>query len=81
MASPLLDAAQVWSPDFPRHALMLQRQVNNLPELIACLDEAEKEGEPGFVSAYSFPNGHSKRGNIPRVDTLFVDFDIEGEWY
>jgi hypothetical protein len=30
---------------------------------------------------YSFPNGHTKDGNIPRVDTLFIDFDFEGGDY
>jgi hypothetical protein len=36
---------------------------------------------PGFVSVYSFPRGHSSEGNVPRVDTLFVDFDITGKLY
>lgn len=81
MVSPLVDASKEWSPSFPRNALMNQTTVNNLPELVDSLNYAENKGEPGFVSAYSFPNGHSKGGNIPKVDTLFVDFDIEGKWY
>jgi hypothetical protein len=32
---------------------------------------------------YSFPNGHSQDGNIPKIDTVFFDLDIpsgEGEY-
>lgn len=39
------------------------------------------EGRPGFISTYSFPRGHSKKRRIPKVDTIFVDFDIQGDQY
>lgn len=34
------------------------------------------------ISVYGFPNGHPKDGNVPVVDTFFIDFDIpsDGEY-
>lgn len=37
--------------------------------------------EPGYVSVYSFPYGHSSNGGIPMVDTLMFDFDLPGDIY
>jgi hypothetical protein len=34
-----------------------------------------------FISTYSFPRGHTNEGNIPRIDTLFIDFDFESGDY
>jgi hypothetical protein len=36
---------------------------------------------PGYYSVYSFPRGHSRDENIPRVDCIFIDFDIVKEDY
>lgn len=41
---------------------------------------AMEVGNPGFVSTYSFPRGHTDDGqNIPEIDTIFVDFDIPSD--
>jgi hypothetical protein len=36
---------------------------------------------PGYYSVYSFPRGHSRDGNIPKVDCIFIDLDVEGGDY
>lgn len=79
---PLLyEASEEWCPSFPRKASKIQVPIENRAELINNLETQAENGNPGFVSAYAFPRGHSKYNNIPEVDTLFVDFDIEGKRY
>jgi hypothetical protein len=61
----------------------LQQSVESLPEMLAYLTEAGESGGPGWGSVYSFPRGHSQDGNIPRIDTVFIDMDIpssEGDY-
>jgi hypothetical protein len=41
--------------------------------------DAEGNGINPFITTYSFPNGHSSQGNIPKIDTLMFDFDIEAD--
>jgi len=76
----LLEASYEWVPDFPRRATYrdnaYQRPVNDRPTLIDSLARAAGAGGPGYTSVYSFPRGHSHDGEIPRIDTLFIDFDI-----
>jgi hypothetical protein len=36
---------------------------------------------PGYYSVYSFPRGHSRDGNIPKVNCIFIDLDVEGDNY
>jgi len=36
---------------------------------------------PGYYSVYSFPRGHSRDGNIPKVDCIFIDLDVKGDDY
>lgn len=76
----LYEVSKIWVPDFPRQVTFSgekkQKRVNSRSELVSSLSNAAANGGPGFVSAYSFPNGHSKDGNIPKVDTLFLDLDI-----
>jgi hypothetical protein len=55
--------------------------MNSVDETVSHLASEARASRPGFVSTYSFPRGHSKDGNIPKVDTIFVDFDIQGEQY
>lgn len=35
------------------------------------------DADKGFISCYSFPDGHPSDGNLPRIDTLFIDFDFD----
>jgi len=52
-------------------------------ELVNSLSQSAENGSPGYLSAYSFPRGHSRDSNIPKIDTLFFDLDIpkgEGEY-
>lgn len=83
----LYEASMAWTPDFPRRATYSidpqQHQVETRPALIDSLTQAAKTGGPGYASVYSFPNGHSQDGNIPKIDTVFFDLDIpsgEGEY-
>jgi hypothetical protein len=50
--------------------------VSNRGELVTQLQEADDAGNPGYVSTYSFPRGHTDQGNIPNVNSIFIDFDI-----
>jgi hypothetical protein len=76
------DALNVWAPNWPRRVTRRQAWVDNRDEATSYLQEAEGEGSNSpFVSVYSFPRGHTKEGNVPRVDTIFIDFDFEGGDY
>lgn len=76
------DALEVWSPTWPRRVTTRQFWADSPPVAVRRLQEAESTDsmEP-FVSVYSFPDGHTKEGNVPHIDTLFIDFDIEGREY
>ena len=81
MTDHLREAVEVWAPDYPRKVGIYQQDAENEQEALDILKDGTSNGKPGFVSTYSFPRGHSKGGNIPKVDTIFVDFDIRGERY
>lgn len=53
-----------------------QREVNDRTELVNNMQKAAENDGPGYYSVYSFPDGHSRDGNIPEITTLFLDFDI-----
>lgn len=80
--SNLSNALDVWAPTYPRNINRKQREVTNKGDALPALLEAEDDdyNEP-FVSVYSFPRGHTKQSNIPRIDTLFIDFDFESGEY
>lgn len=82
----LYEASMAWSPDFPRQATYgdgaKQHKVRSRVELIDSLKQAANSG-PGYYSVYSFPRGHSRDDNVPKIDTVFFDLDIpkgEGEY-
>lgn len=78
------DVIQAWCPNYPRRASSrtenhwAQITVNNERELKYSIKNVEGE-YPCYVSTYSFPDGHPSDGeeNIPRIDTLMIDFDFE----
>lgn len=75
-------ALQTWAPSWPRRVTRQQHWVDSDSEAIRELNGAEEDGgDSPFISTYSFPRGHSSDGNIPRIDTLFIDFDIEDGEY
>lgn len=76
-----------WTPDFPRRCTYegspKQKEVRSRVDLSSKLSLAAKKGGPGYASVYSFPRGHSQDGNIPKIDTVFLDLDIpsgEGQY-
>ncbi len=83
----LQDAIDVWCPTFPRKCSARmnnsggwgQTSVDSSSEVISKI-ETIKGDSPGFVSVYSFPHGHTSDSsdNIPRIDTLMFDLDIDG---
>jgi len=78
----LWEASKTWCPDFPRRASnahSIQAQVTNRGELVTSLRDAGKSGNPGYVSTYSFPRGHTDEGNVPNIDSIFIDFDIPSD--
>lgn len=76
------DTLGVWAPSYPRRAQRNQVWVDSDAETVAALLGAEKDpGDEPFISTYAFPRGHTKSRNIPEVDTLFIDLDIESGEY
>ena len=75
--SPTLDALEVWAPTYPRRVTRSQVWAENRLDAITELRHAQDRGGSPFVSVYSFPDGHTKDGNLPEIDTLFIDFDFE----
>lgn len=76
------DALEVWAPTYPRRFGRQQTWADGPESALEVLAEAERgQGNEPYMSTYSFPRGHTKSGNIPRVDTLFIDFDFEGGNY
>lgn len=72
------NALNVWAPSYPRRVNRTQAWADGPSEAVDYLLEAEGDGfDAPFVSTYSFPRGHTKHGNIPQIDTLFIDFDFE----
>lgn len=80
----LWDASTVWAPDFPRKASnerVVQAWVESRATLVDSLRHAAEAGQPGYISTYAFPRGHSTDGNIPAVNGIFIDLDVTGENY
>ena len=85
--SLLKEAVEVWCPAFPRRCSARmnnsegwgQVSVDSSSEVVSKIESLRGDG-PGFVSVYSFPNGHTSDSseNIPRIDTLMFDLDIDG---
>ena len=68
------DAVSVWCPTFPRRVGKFQSTAES-PETVAAA-VGNLTDAPGYVSVYSFPEGHPQENAIPRIDTLFIDMDV-----
>lgn len=80
----LWEVSKVLAPDFPRNSsdhLTIQAPRYNRGNFCECLQRAMENEMPGYYSVYSFPRGHSQDGNIPKVDCVFIDLDVEGGDY
>jgi len=76
------DALSVWAPSWPRRVNRTQEWTHDADSATERLLRAQDdENNSPFVSTYSFPRGHTKENAIPRVDTLFIDFDFENGDY
>lgn len=76
------DALKTWAPAWPRRVTRMQQTATSREAAAEMLLDAERNPRNApFVSVYSFPDGHTKEGNVPKVDTLFIDFDFEGGDY
>lgn len=76
------EALNTWAPDWPRRVTRQQLWVDHAGEAVPHLHGAEDDQENSpFISTYSFPRGHSSDGNLPRINTLFIDFDFEDGEY
>jgi len=69
-------ALKSWAPSWPRRVGQYQTTAHTEAEAVDTLIDAEGGGEAPFISVYSFPGGHSRDGNVPRIDTLFIDCDF-----
>jgi len=77
-------ASGVFAPSYPRQSSdnhTVQAIRYNRAQFCDCLQRAMEAGMPGYYSVYSFPRGHSRDGNIPKVDCIFIDLDIPGDDY
>jgi hypothetical protein len=77
-------ASGVYAPDYPRQSSggqKFQASRSNRVSFADSLQRAIEKEMPGYYSVYSFPNGHSRDGNIPNVDCIFIDLDLDGDSY
>lgn len=80
----LQQAAEVWCPNYPRRTVgetggeFCQFTSHQAEELVHNIKKYEGD-YPGYVSVYSFPEGHptDSKTNVPRIDTLMIDFDVD----
>jgi len=80
----LWKASGVFAPDYPRQSSSsrtIQAERRTRAEFCDALEGARDHEMPGYYSVYSFPRGHSQDGNIPKVDCIFIDLDVEGADY
>jgi len=71
------DALRFWASTYPRRVTKYQRWATSIPEAAETLAQIENDPEnAAYISTYSFPSGHSSDKNVPRVDRLFIDFDV-----
>lgn len=80
----LWKASRVFAPDFPRQASnsdTIQARRNSRNSFCSSLESARDSEMPGYYSVYAFPRGHSRDGNIPKVNCIFIDFDIVKDDY
>lgn len=81
----LWKASGVFAPDYPRQSSSagdkVQAKRDSRQDLCTALSGAIEAGNPGYYSVYSFPRGHSRDGNIPKVDCIFIDLDVPGNDY
>jgi hypothetical protein len=79
----LWKASGVFAPDYPRQSsngYTIQDERHSRVEFCQALEEARDNEMPGYYSVYSFPRGHSRDGNIPKVDCIFIDLDVSDEY-
>lgn len=81
-AQKVASALNIWAPTWPRKVNRQQVWARGVQDAVGKLASAEGDTTNApFVSVFSFPDGHTKDGNIPHIDTLFIDFDFdEGEY-
>lgn len=80
----LWKASHVFATDFPRqssNSRTIQNKRVNRTAFVTALQQARDSDMPGYYSVYSFPRGHSRDGNIPKVDCIFIDLDVAGGDY
>jgi hypothetical protein len=70
-------ALEAWASSYPRTVTRIQKWAYEKETALDLLMDAERdEDNSPFISTYSFPDGHTKDNNIPRIDRLFIDFDV-----
>lgn len=79
----LWKASGVFAPDYPRQSsskYTIQDERHSRVDFCEALQSATDHEMPGYYSVYSFPRGHSRDGNIPKVDCIFIDLDVSDEY-
>ncbi len=76
MTNELQQAIAVWCSTYPRRVTSRQRWAENGADVERRIRNIYDEDIAPFISVYGFPNGHPKDGDVPAIDTLFIDFDI-----
>ncbi|QRV15071.1 hypothetical protein JMJ58_19520 [Haloterrigena salifodinae] len=71
------DGLTYWADSWPRRATKYQQWATSPEEAAELVLDAEDDPQNWpFISVYSFPEGHTKDGNVPRIDRLFIDLDV-----
>ena len=76
MTKHLADTIAVWCSSYPRRATARQEWCDSPLEVGRAISRVEGTEVAPFISVYGFPNGYPRDGEIPSIDTLFIDFDI-----
>ena len=80
----LWKATKVFAPSYPRQSSScntIQANRYDRSDFCRALESTLDTDMPGYYSVYSFPRGHSRDGNIPKVDCIFIDLDVTGDNY
>lgn len=72
----LRDAVGEWCPSFPRRVTQSQVWVSDSQQAVEALYHTTG---PGFTSVNCYPEGMPNAGHVPRIESVFFDFDVPSD--
>jgi hypothetical protein len=70
------DALREWCPSWPRRVTQRQLWARDPDEALRYL---EQDSGNGFVTVASYPDGPPGEGHVPRIESVFFDFDVPSD--